>query len=164
MKRLLLLFFLAALLCSCTYAVSREGADDTLTFAMVQANPDPFQGKIMVLGGTIVAAVNRDEGAVMEITEKPLDYWGKPKRTDRTGGRFLLLVPGALDLLQYTPGRQVTVSARVEGTLAAGLAGGGGQYPVLRSREIKLWPQEQPSWNRPQWMDPLYDPNGPGRF
>jgi outer membrane lipoprotein len=166
MKSLLVLFTGALLLQGCTYAISpgmTERADKTLTFAQLQADPDTFKGKIVILGGTIAHTSNTKQGTLIEVVQKPLDYWGKPKRTDRTGGRFLVRHPGYLDAMIFAPGRQLTVAAEVEGTRSQALGEMEYSYPVVVVREYKLWEREYPSWDKPQWIDPLYDPYSPGR-
>ncbi len=154
------------LLQGCTYAISPETAaqaDKTITFEMVLADPDSFKGKVVVLGGTIAQIENTKEGTVIEIVQKPLDYWGKPKRTNKSGGRFLVFSPGYLDTLIYAPGRQITAAAEIEGTRSKALGGMEYSYPLLLAKEMKLWPLERPTWSTPQWLDPLYDPYGPER-
>jgi outer membrane lipoprotein len=166
MKKIALAFSLLLLLFGCTYAISPEiegTVDKTITFEHLQADPDTFKGKIIILGGTIAQINNIKQGTVIEIVQKPLDYWGKPKRTDRTGGRFILVHPGYLDAMIYAPGREITVAAEVEGTRSKALGGTEYSYPVVLAKEIKLWERERQTWDKPQWIDPLYDPDSPAR-
>ncbi len=162
MKKItIVLGFFVLLVQGCTYAISPEmtaQADKTLTFRQLQADPDTFKGKIIILGGTIEQISNTPQGTVLEIIEKPLDYWGKPKRTDKTGGYFLAVHPGYLDALVYAPGREITVAAEIAGTRSKALGEREYSYPVVIVKELKLWERETRSWDRPQWMDPLYDP------
>lgn len=164
MNRLLFFSLLALLAQSCTYAVSRdmtERADKALTFEMLQADPDAYKGKLMILGGTIAHVSDAKKGSVLEIIEKPLDYWGKPKRTERTGGRFLLVTPVRLNILLFAPDREITVAAEVAGARSQALGETEHSYPVVLSKELKLWPQERKGWDKPQWMDPLNQQSGP---
>jgi outer membrane lipoprotein len=166
MKRPVVLFALMLLFHGCAYAVSRDlaaRADKTITFEMLQAEPDAFTGKLLILGGTLSHITSTKEGVLLEVVQKPLDYWGRPKRTDRTGGRFLVRSAKRLDAMIFAPGRDITVAAEVEGTRGKALGDLEYSYPVVVLRELKLWEREYPSWNRPQWIDPLYDPAGPGR-
>ncbi len=87
--------------------------------------------KIILLGGTITQTSNSKEGTVIEVIQKPLDYWGKPKRTDRTGGRFLVLSPAYLNAMIFAPGREITVAAEVEGTRSKALGEMEYSYPVV---------------------------------
>jgi len=158
---------ISLLIQSCTYAISPEIADQadrTLSFRQLQADPDTFKGKIIILGGIIAQTSSIEQGTMIEIVEKPLDYWGKPKRTENTEGRFLVLHIGVLDPIIFSPGREITVAAEIEGTRSKALEGIEYSYPVVISRELKLWERERQSWDRPEWIDPLYDPYSPGRF
>ena len=166
MRTLALVFCLAISVQGCSYAISppvARQADKTIAFEKLFADPAPFTGKTVVLGGMIAHTKNTPKGTLIEIVQKELDYWGKPRRTDKTGGRFLLLHPGYLDAMVYAPGREVTVAAEVTGAEEKSLTQAEYRYPLLRAKELRLWEREQQSWDRPQWMDPLHDPYGPGR-
>jgi len=166
MKKLAVVFGISLLIQGCTYAISPEmvdQADRTLTFRQLQADPDTFKGKIIILGGIIDQTSNSKQGTIIEIVEKPLDYWGKPKRTDKTEGRFLVVHIGDLDPMTYAPGREITVAAEISGTRSRALGELEYNYPVVVAKELKLWERERPIWERPQWIDPLYDPNSPAR-
>jgi outer membrane lipoprotein len=167
MKKLAIVFGISLLIQGCTYAISPEmanQADKTLTFRQLQADPDTFKGKIIILGGIIAQTSNTQQGTVIEVVEKPLDYWGKPKRTNNTGGRFLVMHVGDLDPIIYAVGREITVAGEIEGTRSKALEEIEYNYPVIVSKELKLWEREHQSWDRPQWIDPLYDPYSPSRF
>ena len=167
MNKIGIVLGISLLIQSCTYAISPEiadQADKTLSFRQLQADPDTFKGKIIILGGIIAQTSSIEQGTMIEIVEKPLDYWGKPKRTETTEGRFLVLHVGALDPIIFSPGREITVAAEIEGTRSKALEGVEYSYPVVISKELKLWERERQSWDRPEWIDPLYDPYSPGRF
>jgi outer membrane lipoprotein len=165
MKIFTVLFGIMLFLHGCTYAVSPgmvEKADKTISFEKLRADPDLYQGKLLILGGTIAQITNLKQGSLIEVVQKPLDYWGKPKRTNRTGGRFLVLHSRYLNPMTYAPGRAITVAAEVEGTHSKALGDSAYSYPIVVSKELKLWERERQSWDSPQWVDPLYDHNGPG--
>ncbi len=147
----------------CSYAISPEvlrQADRSVTYEQLQENPGRHKGKTIVLGGTIASVLNQKNGAIIEIAEKKLDYWGKPRRTDRSSGLFHVLHPQYIDPLLYAPGRDITVAGEVVGTDDPRAEGGSGLL-LLRSRELKVWPREKLTWDKPQWMDPLYDRTTP---
>ncbi len=155
---------IALIIQSCTYAISRDmyaKADRTITFEMLLTDPDALKGKTMILGGTISQITNTKKGTILEVEEKPLDYWGKPKRTYRTGGKFLVVYPGVLNTFVYAPGRQITLAAEIEGTRSKSLGETEYSYPVVVAKEMKLWEREPQAAVRPAWTDPLYDPSNP---
>jgi outer membrane lipoprotein len=152
------------LLQGCPYAISPDvtrTADRTITFNKLQADPFSSKGKTVILGGLIARIKNVKTGTFIEVGQKELDYWGRPRRTDRTGGRFIVYQPRHLDALIFSPGREITVAGEVPGTEEASLDGSGASYVLINAREIKLWPREQQARDSPAWLDPLYDPSRP---
>ncbi len=166
MNRFALAAALLLFLQGCTYAISPDlagKADKSISFESLERNPERFKGKLVILGGIITQTTTLKQGTLIEVLEKPLDYWGKPRRTDSSGGTFLVYYSAYLDPLVYAPEREITVAAEVEGTHSRVLGDREYAYPVVLSRELKLWPKERPSHDRPDFMDPLlYDPNNAG--
>jgi outer membrane lipoprotein len=156
------------LLQGCSYAISPDvtrTADRTITFDKLQADPSSCTGKTVILGGLIAQIKNIKTDTLIEIVQKDLDYWGRPRRSDRSRGRFIVLQPRYLDAFVYAPGRAITVAGEVTGSEETSLSGSGAAYVLINAREIKLWPKEQQARDNPTWLDPLYDPNTPqGRF
>jgi outer membrane lipoprotein len=167
MKKIGLLITVVLVMQGCSYAISSamaDKADKKITFAKLRADPDSFKGKIVILGGTIDQVTNLKQGGLIEVVQKDLDYWGKPRRTKTTGGRFLVLYPRYLNPLVYEPGRDITVAAEVEGTSSNALEDRDYGYVIVISKELKLWERERQTWDKPQWLDPLYDrSSSPGR-
>lgn len=154
----------ALLLHGCSYAISPEvtrTADLTITFDKLQADPPSHKGKIVILGGLIAQTRNDKTGTRIEVVQKELDYWGKPLRTDHTGGHFIVLQQRHIDALVFAPGREITIAGEVTGADEASLGGAAGSYVLINAREIKLWPREKPGFEKLQFIDPLYDPNTP---
>lgn len=162
MKNIILAISLALLFQSCTYAISPEyvrQADRAISFHEIKQDPESYQGKLVIVGGTIDQVSSTDHGTLLEVVERALDYWGRPERTSETGGRFILQHPAHLNTLLYAPGREVTVAATVEGSEAAALTDQDLRVPLFLSKELKLWEDERKARSGPQWFDPLYDPN-----
>jgi starvation-inducible outer membrane lipoprotein len=142
----------------CTYAISPgmvDKADKTVLFEKLQADPDSFKGTLIIVGGTITQINDVKRGTLIEVTQRPLDYWGKPERTKRTGGRFLAFYPGPLNMMAYAPGAEITLAGEVLGTSSPMI--GDKQYdnPILLVKELKLWEREPRSSDKARWMDPL---------
>ncbi len=164
MKRITVLFGIMLFFQGCTYAISpgmADKADRSIRFEKLQADPDSFKGKIIIVGGTIAQATEVNGGTLLEVIQRPLDYWGKPERTKRTGGRFLVFHPGPLNTMAYAPGVDITVAGEVLGTRSPVVGGKQYDYPVVLVKEHKLWEREPGSQNKARWMDPLN--NGPAR-
>ncbi len=168
MKKIIVSFCAALLLSGCSYAISpamKERADRTITFEALLTDPDLYRGKFVILGGVIGFTAAKQKGTLLGIIQKPLDYWGKPIRTTKSGGHFFLYSPGALDPLLYAPGRELTVAAEVAGTRVEALGKEEFSDPVFVIKEIRLWEKVYPPTSgSPQWGDPLYERySQPGR-
>ncbi len=162
MNTSLVIFLLLALplVSGCSYAISSDvlaQADRSLTFEQLQAEPDGHRGALVILGGTIASVLSRKDGTLIEIIQKKLDYWGKPIRTDKSGGRFHVLTHRYLDPMLYAPGRDITVAGEV--VIPEDRLPGDRESPLLflRARELKIWPRERLGWDQPPWSDPLYN-------
>ena len=154
----------ALLMQGCSFAISPDvtrSADRTITFAKLQEDPPSHKGKTVILGGLIDQTKNVKTGTLIEVIQKELDYWGRPRRTDRTGGHFIVFQPRHLDVMVFAPGREITVAGEVTGAEEASLGGTAGTYVLINARETKLWQKEKPGFDRPQFLDPLYDPTTP---
>lgn len=166
MQMIAVLFSITLCLQGCTYAISpgiADSADRTIPFEKLQADPDAFRGRLLVLGGTIAQTRTVGQGTLIEVIQKPLDYWGKPERTNRTGGRFFVFTPGQLNTMAHAPGVDITIAGEVLETGSP--VSGGTRYddPVLLLKELKRWKREPGARDAPRWIDPLYDPASSGR-
>lgn len=151
-SHVLLVLMACSVLTGCTSALSPEltkAADAALTFTLLQTEPDAHRGKTVILGGVIAETRNLKNGTEIEIVQKELDLWGKPRRTDRTGGRFLVRHRAFLDPLIYAPGREITVGGTFTGAER--------DMPVIAAKEMRLWDRPRPAVGEPSWMDPLSD-------
>lgn len=166
MKNILVLFSVALFLQGCTYAISSDMADQadkTISFEKLQSHPDSFKGAIVILGGTITQVTTVEQGTLLEVTQKRLDYWGQPERMKRTGGRFLVFRRGYLNAMAYAPGVDITLAGEVLGTSDPMIGDKQYDYPVVLAKELKLWEREPRPRDKTPWMDPLYNPSRSGR-
>jgi outer membrane lipoprotein len=61
--------------------------------------------------------------------------------------------------MDYAPGKELTVAGVVANDGQKTQEDNPYSYPLVKSQELKLWPREaRSSWERPEWIDPLYDP------
>ena len=158
MKRIAFLIGTVLLVQACTYAISSDiarQADKTIPFSRIDADPALYKGTLVVLGGTIAKTVNIDKSTFIEVEHKELDRWGRPFSRTSPTGRFLVLHTGFLDPLVYARGRELTAAVVVEGISREGVDDMTNLYPVVISKELKLWPREPAAWSRPSYMDPL---------
>ena len=108
---------------------------------MLAADPDAYKEKKVILGGVIAQTTTRTGETELEIVQKPLDSANMPETTDRSEGRFLVIVDRFLDPLIYKKDRKITVAGEVVGSQVRKLDNLDYRYPVIKSQEIKLWPE-----------------------
>lgn len=166
MIRTAILIAATLLLHGCTYAISSplaEKADRNIAFERFSSHPDLFQGKLIILGGTITQFQVMRQGTLLEVAYKPLDYWGKPERTRRVSGSFFVFHRGPLNPLAYAPGADITIAGEVLRPNDPVLGNTLVDLPVILTREHRIWSRERQTGDKPQWMDPLYDPDSPAK-
>ncbi len=130
----------------CAPVISRELRKEVsaeLTLGVVAKDPEAYKGKIVLWSGEIMNSVNKFEGTLLEVLQKPADIQGKPLDLDYSEGRFLVLNPGYLDVAIYRKGRKVTVAGEVKGKKTQSLDEIEYTYPLILAREIYLWPEEK---------------------
>jgi len=143
-------------LLACAHPISqglREQADPGLTFDQLIEDPDRYQGKVVVLGGTIVATRNLAAGTEIEVVEKSLSAYGEPSLSDDTRGRFIFVHPGYLESNVFSKGRSVTGAGKVLGSRMGKVGEREYRFPLIAVEEIKLWEDYS--------QYPYYYPYGP---
>ena len=145
---LFLSFLLLFLITACTYVISkdlRESSDLSLTLKRVRENPDAYKGKSVVWGGEIIQVINQEDGTTeIEVFQEPLNSKGEPKERAASEGRFLVLDDKFLDPYIYWEGRRITVAGELQGEKTEPLGEMYYRYPLVRSKQIYLWPDYDP--------------------
>lgn len=153
----ILLCVSAILTAGCSSPVSksvRGEIDPGVSFEQLRARPESYEGKTLLLGGEILRTINRQEGTTIEVLQKRLDRWGRPRDEDDTKGRFLVFTERFLDPAVYSHGRRITVAGKVTGSQVEKIGEVDYVYPLLHEREIRLWqdrPSSVPYYPYPVW-------------
>src|SRR5207247_8006566 len=103
--------------------------------------PDSDRGRLIVLGGAVLAAKRLKDGTRIEVLQLPLDDSQRPE-SDRTvsEGRFVALQKGFLDPATLPEGTRVTLVGEVTGAMTLPLAETEYAYPTLETKTLKVWP------------------------
>jgi outer membrane lipoprotein len=144
-KKIVFVVSFLMLLAACAPVISQttmSTVDKSISFTALQQNPDAFRGRVVLLGGQIIATTVKANETWIEVLEKPLDYQQKPSDTDQSSGRFLVRLQGFLDPAIYASGRQLTVAGQVEGKAVRPIKETQYTYPVLYAQEHYLWRPE----------------------
>ncbi|UCF93163.1 MAG: Slp family lipoprotein [Desulfobacterales bacterium] len=142
MRKLFLMLGTLVFLCSCAAVFSDQAlrqVDPDLPFRAVLKDPDLYRGKVMLLGGQIIVTTVKEAITWVEVLQKPLDWYHRPKDTDVSDGRFLIRFDGFQDPAVYSSGRKITVVGEVEGQKILPIQQIQYTYPVLIPLEAHLW-------------------------
>lgn len=145
-KRIILFVCLSMFIAACAPVISQTSmstVDKSISFAALQRQPDAYKGKVVLLGGQILATTVKANETWLEVLEKKLDSRQKPEDTDQSGGRFLVRFQGFLDPAIYAKGRKLTVVGQVEGKVVRPLNEINYTYPWLTAKEHYLWKPEE---------------------
>ncbi|MBE9532315.1 MAG: Slp family lipoprotein [Proteobacteria bacterium] len=186
MKRLLTLLVLVFVglpfLSGCGSVISDAvlmDVDRTITVPMVQGNADAYIGQKVLWGGVIISTKPLKEHSRIEVLAVELAFMDQPLRyTEASHGRFLIMAPGYLDPLVYTPDMQITVAGTIKGVKSEKIGEMSYPYVLITPIEMKTFrpddenPIEYPYWYGypPYGYDPFMDPYfgpyfmGPGPF
>ena len=89
-----------------------------LTVANVRQQPEVHAKSEVQWGGIVAQVENREKATWIEVIERPLNSDGQPVTSSLSGGRFLAVVPGFLDPVDYRQGQPITVSGSIDGILS----------------------------------------------
>jgi starvation-inducible outer membrane lipoprotein len=154
---------LTLLVAACqTYHVVPEplapSIDWDLGFTDLARAPQSYQGRLVVLGGTVMAAARREDRTEIEILQLPLSSQLIPKTEDlaQSQGRFYAVDTSGrlLDPSVVPAGEPVTVIGEVlppEDPSAVS----GPHIPRLRLRDLTTW-EKMPARRWPYYAYPSY--------
>jgi outer membrane lipoprotein len=141
MKKLIIIITLASFVYGCAHVVSdqvRTQADPGIPVVSLFKNPASHRGSVVILGGIIASSKNTGQGTFLEVVEKPLDYRGRPTRSDQSLGRFIVLHEGYLETAIYSAGKHVTVAGEVLGKKMQPLGEINYPYVFIKSLELHI--------------------------
>lgn len=151
--RKLLLAILPLLLvgCASNSAMHATQTEENTPIAIVLADIDAHKGKQVRWGGTIASAKNKQGETWLEIVSRDLRASGKPTRSDKSAGRFIVKVAEFLEPEIYQQGRAVTVTGELVGSESGTIGEQSYVFPVVRSDKVRLWPKYQVNSRRMNW-------------
>lgn len=122
---------------------TRTLIDPKIKYESVQANPDSYLGKHLLVGGRIITSSSTNAISSMEIKQGLIDAEGVPIDLETSAGRFIAESTSHYDSSLYKPGSVVTLVGEVTGKRSQLLEGTPYLYPVLTIKEIFLWDAEK---------------------
>lgn len=106
----------------------------------VQQSPGRYDGADVIWAGRIVDFQNLAERSEVEVVAYPIDRDQQPLTEAPSEGRFLLVLPGYVEALDYEVGRHLTVHGTLAGTQEGRVQEQSYLYPVIRGISVHVWP------------------------
>ncbi len=143
MKHSLLLFAICTFFLSACASVPSEldtdNASRDISPQDVEKDVSVAGDTSLVWGGVIVNATNLQDHTQLEILSYPLKDSLRPDTGRTPTGRFLVKHLGYLEILDYAPGRKLTVIGRVEELQNQKVGEASYNFPVMQDEKIHLW-------------------------
>ncbi|MEP7041914.1 MAG: Slp family lipoprotein [Dokdonella sp.] len=140
---------LAALLCVLSACVSPPVFKDAPAAAPPPADvalaPERYHGMDVVWAGKILGTRNLADTTEVQVIAYPTDAAQRPDQGAPTQGRFIVVLPGYVEPLDFPPGRFLTVRGQLQGTRVGNVDAHDYVYPLLQRQALHLWPVNFPN-------------------
>lgn len=177
--KLVFLLFLTGICAGCSTPYKNslppdlaEHIDPLLMFPRIKEDPDSFKGKLVILGGKVLAAKRLPDLTQLTILQLPLINEQEPTtELTQSEGRFIAEQQQFLDPATVPPGSRITVAGELSGSVQQSLDEDIYTYPTLLIKHFQVWPAYSPDYDRyGSYPQPLFYPyaypywGGYGRF
>lgn len=136
---------LAALLAACAPAPIYHAPPGTLAATPMQVAqaPERYARGQVIWGGTVVSVKNLAQGTEIEVLAFPLDSSQRPRLKDNAAGRFIAVMPGYVEPLNYPSGAPVTVSGTLNGSRAGQVGQASYVFPLVQVTQSHRWTADE---------------------
>lgn len=144
-SRLLLAVALPVAIAACAPAPLYRTGPSVVVAApqQVLAAPRDFKSAEIVSGGRVVSVRNLANQTEIEILGYPLDSSQRPRIDQPPYGRFIAIVPGFVEPMNYPEGSLVTLRGTVIGSRQGEVGSAGYSFPLVRSTALHRWTPEE---------------------
>lgn len=109
----------------------------------VALTPERYTHAGVIWGGRIVDVKNLADHSEIELLAYPLDGSQRPKANDTGNGRFIALMPGYIERLDYPPGAMMTLTGHLAGTRAGKVGEADYVFPLVSVDQGHVWTAEE---------------------
>jgi len=100
-------------------------------------------GEIVRWGGRIVDVQPGSNSSCFEVVAIPLSGTSRPQDVDQSLGRFIACRAGFYEPELFQPGRELTISGRIEGFETRKVGEYDYRYPRVAAEVVYLWPERR---------------------
>ena len=111
--------------------------------AQVAQTPERFANGQVIWGGRIVQVKNFADYSEIELLAYPLDSSQRPKANDSGNGRFIAVMSGYVEPLDYPIGALMTLSGTLDGSRAGTVGEANYVFPLVRVAQSHVWSAEE---------------------
>ncbi|HET8897432.1 MAG TPA: Slp family lipoprotein [Rhodanobacteraceae bacterium] len=104
----------------------------------VAATPEHYHGTVL-WGGRVIAVSNQADHSEIEIFAFPLDPAQRPQPDDIGGGRFIALMPGYVERMNYPAGTLITLTGELAGVRSGRVGEAAYVFPLVRVDKSHVW-------------------------
>lgn len=115
----------------------------------IAASPEGFQGKQVVWGGRVVALHNFADHSEIEVLAYPLDSSQRPRMKEHALGRFIAIMPGFVEPMNYPEGALVTLRGTVDGSRSGLVGDANYTFALVRGEALHHWTADEMSQGHP---------------
>jgi outer membrane lipoprotein, Slp family len=105
--------------------------------------PEQYARGRVIWGGRVVAVNNLPDHSEIEILAYPLDSSQRPKFGADGNGRFIALVPGYAEPMNYPNGAPITVDGQLAGSRAGKVGEADYVFPLVQTTQSHVWTAEE---------------------
>ncbi len=105
--------------------------------------PERFVNSEVIWGGRIVQVKNFADHSEIELLAYPLDSSQRPKANDSGNGRFIAVLSGYAEPLDYPAGGLMTISGMLNGSRAGKVGEADYVFPLVRVAQSHVWSAEE---------------------
>jgi outer membrane lipoprotein len=113
--------------------------------AEVALAPERYHGIEVIWAGKILGTRNLADTTEVQVIAYPTDASQRPDQSAPTQGRFIVVLPGYVEPLDFPPGRFLTVRGHLQGTRVGSVDAHDYVYPLLQQGDLHLWPVNFPN-------------------
>lgn len=146
MCRLVSLLALPLLLAACAPAPIYPAHGSSFVSAtpeQVATTPANFHGLQVVWGGRVISVHNLASTSEIEILAYPLDSSQRPRVRQPATGRFIAIVPGFVEPMEYPAGALVTLHGTIAGSRAGDVGQAAYTFATVDSQAMHRWTADE---------------------
>lgn len=109
----------------------------------VATSPANFRNLQVVWGGSVISVHNFPDHSEIEILAYPLDSSQRPRLNQPATGRFIAIVPGFVEPMNFPPGSLVTLRGTLDGARSGEVGQADYTFALVHSEAMHRWTPEE---------------------